>query len=260
MTRRFDLLAIREGGFNIAMAEIKWSTFKELTPDFRAHDGKWLFRGQSSPTWKLETSYRRYCHSLGSSFDLRAFGELLESFVDLASDFLERDLSNLSMPSKIALAQHHKIPTPFLDWTESPYIAAFFGLWHRFSAPSDSPFTIWAMQVDAEQFDKTERGNDLNKWEPFSILRPKVFESRRMARQFGWFACLLTDQCLDDYVGRSHGGNRIQRYDISGEAWHLVLQELQLMGIGAGSLFDSLDGIADDVRIRDTMVRLLGVD
>jgi hypothetical protein len=239
------------------MSEIRWSTFKELTPDFTSSDGKWLFRGQSDPAWQLETSYRRYCRSIGVAFDLRRFIHLLESFVGTASDYLERDLTDLSVSSKIALAQHHGIPTPFLDWTESPYIATFFALWHRVSSPCETPFTVWAMRVGPDGFRREHKCDDITKWESFTVIRPKLFESKRMARQLGWFTCLLADETIDGFTSRSHQETEMQRYDISGEAWLGVLRELNLMGIGAGNLFNSLDGVADDARMTHMIEAML---
>ncbi len=238
------------------MTAIRWSTFKELTPEFAGTEDIWLFRGHSDPQWKLDTSYRRYCKSINIEFDIKRYIELLNSFIDIASDFFEHDLHQLTTSAKIALAQHHGLPTPFLDWTESPYIAVFFALWPRIEHLNAGPFTVWAMQVNQQKFEKDIQLDDLNPSQPFRIMRPKIFESRRLARQFGWFTSVLVDESLDEYANRTKEQIRLQRYDISGDAWVMILRELQLMGIRAGTLFDSLDGIAGDVKLKNIIAHL----
>jgi FRG domain len=189
-------------------------------------------------------------------FDIKRYVELLNSFIDTASDFFERDLRQLTMSAKMALAQHHGLPTPFLDWTESPYIAVFFALWPRIGHLNAGPFTVWALQVNQQKFEEDIQLDEFNPSEPFRVMRPKIFESRRLARQFGWFTSLLVDESLDQFAKRTKEQIRLQRFDISGDAWVMILRELQLMGIGAGTLFDSLDGIADDAKLKDIIANL----
>jgi len=238
------------------MTAIKWSTFKELSAEFWDTEDIWLFRGHSDPRWKLDTSYKRYCNSIEIGFDINRYIELLHSFIDNASDFFEHDLHQLTTSAKMALAQHHGVPTPFLDWTESPYIAVFFALWPRIGQLNTGPFTVWAMRINQAKLKADLEHDNLDPSEPFRIMRPKIFESRRLARQLGWFTSLLVDESLDDYARRTKEQIRLQRYDISGDAWVMILRELQLMGIRAGNLFDSLDGVAADVKLKNIIANL----
>jgi hypothetical protein len=94
-----------------------------------ALDG-WAFRGHQSADWTLQNSLsrqlRRFCPDEASwrvreSRALRIFRRKAHIYLD-ARDAIEDDLRCLAM------MQHHGAPTRLLDFTKSPFVAAFFAL------------------------------------------------------------------------------------------------------------------------------------
>lgn len=96
-----------------------------------------LFRGQSNSEWELQTTlertpcsdttlerYIRSCHSARRFIEnFEPSGISYEENVDLSKFDLSVKLPNYEY---LAYLRHHGFPSPLLDWTESPYIAAFF--------------------------------------------------------------------------------------------------------------------------------------
>ena len=100
-----------------------------------------LYRGQRKAKWRLETTLERYASSLWTTLQ---YAKLSFSCVPQIESFTEKDwnLVDISeVESKLdsgafmislpyyhfwAYLRHHKFPSPLLDWTLSPYIAAFF--------------------------------------------------------------------------------------------------------------------------------------
>lgn len=105
--------------------------------------GRWrspyVFRGQSNRAYELETSIQRF---VGDSDRWGLETRLLVSFNRYAQQ--EGDSPD-SLLQLMSLAQHHGLPTRLLDWTYSPFVAAYFATGGR----SDVDGAIWGVDYSA---------------------------------------------------------------------------------------------------------------
>ena len=103
-----------------------WSEFVALT---ESQPG-WAFRGELSAQWPLVSSLTRrletYCEDR-SLWPLRE-ERALRIFRRKAHIYLEDRSALADDLRSLALMQHHGAPTRLLDFTKSPYVAAFFAL------------------------------------------------------------------------------------------------------------------------------------
>ena len=101
-----------------------WSGAKEQLLSI-AGNRSWMFRGHARSDWKLETSLERRTKTN------RALAHTIET--QMIAEF-KRKAGNYSIREPqtlvewLSLMQHYGAPTRVLDWTQSPYVAAFFRL------------------------------------------------------------------------------------------------------------------------------------
>lgn len=210
-----------------------------------ANHGGWLYRGQANPSWGLTSTLSRFCHRNNLAFSLAVFRDMLDAFMSRASGLTQTDLTGLSLASRISMAQHHGLPTPFLDWTKSPFVALYFALADHIAVAgldSRQAIRVWALRVSQvpSSTDLAELHGGL------AVVEPPPFSSRRMAAQKSCFVYLGTDS---DLSVTTHGFPvELKFYDVAATV-PAVLQELRLMGISAGSLFWTVDAVAQDLAL-----------
>ncbi|HYM99687.1 MAG TPA: FRG domain-containing protein [Aestuariivirgaceae bacterium] len=102
-----------------------------------------IFRGHNDARWPLVPTLDRYRRFTSDDDREQTFGNLLRRFRREMLHVDESDKWMLLGNALELMARHHGLPTPLLDWTESPYIAAFFA----FSgvAPDASQVAIWML-------------------------------------------------------------------------------------------------------------------
>ncbi len=235
--------------------KMSWGDFKDFVAHVQAE--RPVFRGQSSP-WRLRTSY----HRLGRAEMTR--------FVERDMPMLHRNLSARTRhvfniqgsPDEngafLNLVQHHGYSTPLLDWTYSPYVAAFFayrGISNRSADDADKDKRVRLFIFDAEKWKQ--------KFQSFmQLICPKLhitiaefiaIENERLIPQQAVTMVTNIDD-VETYIRRKEeesGEKFLSAVDLPLSERRMVVRELNYMGITAGSMFPGLDGACEELKERN---------
>ncbi len=127
----------------------RWSPFAERVT-LKGFSGKWYFRG-GLDNWHLETSLERafvdWRLPLRKTPDTER--RILREFkraISLASDATVPPSDDTL--GWFALMQHHGAPTRLLDWTYSPFVAAYFEMEALLANRQARNAAVWAVSGD----------------------------------------------------------------------------------------------------------------
>ncbi len=227
-----------------------WNDFKDFVTK-KLERNRYLFRGQSKSKWRLRTSFHRTSRANLNWFeanDIRSLHHYLSALTRHTFD-LKDPLQNLAF---INLTQHHGYPTPLLDWTRSPYVAAFFAYRTVDLSKVGPDDKVRIFIFDGPEWNKVNWAlNALAPSPPLVVIMQALpLENLRVVPQ----QSVSTVSTVDDIESHirdaenSSGRTFLQAIDLPATARKEVLSELALMGITAGSLFPGMDGACEALR------------
>lgn len=232
-----------------------WGEFKDWVAIMRREMDAASFRGHGSNKFRLRTSFHRA--GLQRIERFVAGNGLLASFKAHAEAVLnERFNTNdgEEFATLLGLAQHHGLPTPMLDWTGSPYIAAFFAFADYVQEAASRSHVeyvrIFALARTFIELNSPALVN-LAQVRPYvECLQVAPRKNPRLYAQRGQFLVTNVDD-LETFllaIEQHTGGKILRCADLPVKCASDALEDLEFMGLSAAALFPGLDGICRMLR------------
>ncbi|GGE47414.1 hypothetical protein GCM10011367_22730 [Marinicauda pacifica] len=225
-----------------------WASFKEKVSGLEPR--RYIFRGQPQP-WPLQTLFHRKRRKDVNRYvkeDIPKLTELITPHITKKIDIRNPD----ELATLYSIAQHHGYPTPMLDWTWSPFIAAFFAFRIRPERPNPNSVRIFAFdQILWRQCSK-EPAYFLSSIPMLEVISAAPLDNNRLVPQQSVFT--LTN--LWDVEGfirwneKRCGEKFLHCFDLPLSERSNALHELSVMGVTAASMFPGLDGTCEALRGR----------
>jgi hypothetical protein len=230
-----------------------WDAFLKLitSPPY----SNWAFRGERDERWPLYSSLSRYFQNFNVATEAWSGQEdrILRVFKRKAHQFLDKPPDPDDDFQWLALMQHHGAPTRLIDFTWSPYVAAFFAL-ERTLADG----VVWAMnpaRIDSGRaprpvrMDPRARGNFrkyfLKGDHRFVWMGEPHTMNRRLIAQSATFAVPgVLDLSVEQILSHTDQDNVLAKLVMANSVREVGMRELYRMNITYANLFPDLDGLA----------------
>ena len=277
-----------------------WSQYAKIISEIRdkygiIKEGKGqksliLFRGQPNDKWKLETTLERYSKD---KWTLKSYAELVGRCAPEVESFTGRDfklpeywkfsshiekefdeahrsgfafqmLVKPALYDYLAYLRHHRFPSPLLDWSRSPYVAAYFAF---FSTGKESE-TVSLYAFVERPFGI--KGYDYRRAR-IEVLDPYTKSHRRHFQQQSYYTVCykpiverkdLIFACHDDifsekqaYTDEQLGQDIFIKINIPITEKIKALNELNDFNINAFNLMQSEDALMDTMAFKEIAMK-----
>jgi hypothetical protein len=233
----------------------------------------YLFRGQQDSKWLLETTLDRFLPKeisiknyyrliyqvkpkietfTGKQWDLPS----LEEYSSWADNIFSPYSGKFKEYEYMAYLRHHGFPSPLLDWTASPYVAAFFAF--RSVNKNTKNISIFSYLERPTGMKHTNIGSSY-----IRTLGPYVRSHKRHFYQQSQYTICI--KCSDDesyYVKHQEiiekdekQQDLIWKINIPSTENKIALEKLNRMNINAFSLFGTEDSLLDTIATTDILLK-----
>jgi hypothetical protein len=232
--------------------QISWSEYKAQAAIDLESDGALIYRGQRLASWGLTSTVHRTA-LVQSIPDLKGYADyMLPQVHDAFEAWVGRSWKlneALGLAEFLAFLQHSGFPTPLLDWTASPYIAAYFAFEgvNHFSPQTEN---VAVFSFDQRKWSSSYKQiYDFADFTPHvSILRPRQVGNHKLAVQQGCFT-VTNIKDVEQHIRLNESDERkfLTKYELDVRERPKVMRELSLMGISAIQLMPSVEAVCKKV-------------
>lgn len=226
-----------------------------------------LFRGHSNAKWELESTLYRF---FKKDFPAKKYFNIIKKMLPKISAFynktfnikqIENDIKNINKSKSILLKykknpdllmyltylRQNGFPSPLLDWTRSPYIAAFFAF-SDIAESTKSEAKVAIFSFTRTKSDKHSENGDLS-----SIGHNIETDKKHYLQQSEYTYCFNQDKGNNDkfcfisenifYENYTNSKKIIKQYTIPISERNKVLKILNLMNFNYFSLFGTEESL-----------------
>lgn len=197
-----------------------------------------LFRGQSNADWSLSPGISRPRYNVGDVIEVEK--RLLAEFKRRAIPYLPPNFNINSDWEWLALAQHFKLPTRLLDWSENPLVALYFAF--KAESTGNESRAVWTYVSLPDAIAEVNTS-------PFAQPTTKIFKpnqiTQRITVQSGWFTAHSYGDsgfvAIDQIVSKHP---MLAKFVFPDANRKEILIQLDRLGINDYSIFPDLDGLS----------------
>ncbi|MBU67014.1 MAG: FRG domain-containing protein [Cupriavidus sp.] len=263
--------------FHPAIARLE-SINQEIADTAVLGSTKWLFRGQADSEWPIVSALERfapriatleeyYAHAFGPRYviesetgekwDIRPPHEFNDGLQQAASAPFVFSAQTDEYAYLVYL-RHHGFPSPLVDWTRSPYVAAFFAYANAFHQ-SNERVAVFAYLEATGRGKATSPGSaTIYSLGPYTRTAP-----RHYVQQAEYTVCLRRQGgdghhaiCghTEAFARRESTQDVLIKFTVPRSEWRRALRYLDQHNMNAHTLYGSVDRLMETMAVREMLL------
>lgn len=254
-----------------------WSDLKSKVDSFKL---EWIYRGQANASWGLSSSLER---SSLVEIDHDVEIVLVAEYRKAIRSFSDHSGTPETILEWLSLLQYHGTPTRVIDFTYSPYIAAYFAFQEEGSEKS-GPVAIWCVNrirfyqaalyylkkhleisyhsgrqylFSESTFENLFGRRDLDCVMPYDLANAN---QRQLIQQSVFVAAMNPEKRFVDQLSFLDYQEKpiMTKLTIPRKERKLALRDLMKMNITHATLFPGIDGFARSLNLKYSTLATLG--
>lgn len=227
-----------------------WNGFSSFIDQVLVDFDSYVFRGQAKSDWKLLSTLDRVLDKDDKNFSREKH---LQKFQHASRGRRGGNPKIFSDENEWwALGQHHGLYTPLLDWSESPFVSAYFAFEKERPVKENDHVVVYALSRNpSERINNKIRSTIKEGGKPktgiLEFIYPLTDENPRLISQRGLFTKSPEYTCIIEWIninfpGPGKAGAQLLKILIPASERLTALKALNRMNVNHLSLFPDLYG------------------